>query len=82
MAEILENDLPVAKGGPAQLYPWDEWLDGKPRRLRRGEDFACQVNSMRASFSKRAQKRGLFAVTAVEEDDEDTLLVQVVGKRR
>jgi hypothetical protein len=41
-------------------YPWDEWLDGKPRRLKKGEDFtinsASFVNVCHVSAKTRRKK--------------------------
>ena len=38
MAKVLDQ-LPSACAGRATSYPWHEWMDGKARKLVKGEDF-------------------------------------------
>jgi hypothetical protein len=34
MAEIVDDLPPARRGGRPNLYPWDQWLDGRTRKLR------------------------------------------------
>ncbi len=69
MAEILETFPSKAgtRGNPK--YPFDEWFDGKTRKLYRynnlkqtgqdARDFDCTVESMRGQLYKAASRRGI-----------------------
>ena len=62
MAKILdETQAPTGRHGVR--YPWDEWLDGKPRELVPGEDFKIKSASMRVLVYQAAYKRGLKVAT-------------------
>lgn len=64
MAIILDTPLPKRTGGHRKpIYPYDEWLDGKVRIIRRGEDFKATVPSVRSSLSGEATNRGLKLAT-------------------
>jgi hypothetical protein len=39
-------------------YPWDEWLDGSPWELVRGDDFTSRSTTLRANAQIQAKKRG------------------------
>lgn len=73
MAEKLDS---YDFGRNAPEYDWDDWLDGKPTRLRQGEDFTIAVVSIRAQAHAQARARGLRAVT--HREDEKTLVIQAV----
>ena len=55
MAEILDQ-FPTTGG--AAVYPWDEWLDGRVRKLRAGEDFKSKPSTFRSNAGLQASKRG------------------------
>lgn len=55
MAEIIEDGALR----PRRRYPWDEWADGRARRIRRGEDFDTSAASMRVRLYQEARRRGL-----------------------
>jgi len=67
MATILKNYEPKKPQRPSR-YPWDEWFDGRIRRLTQGKknDFQCSVASMADLCRKTARKRE-FPVTVHEE---------------
>lgn len=67
MAKVLQQYEPKRRG-PKTRYPWDQWLDGKIRRLDqgKGKDFQCSVTSMVDLVRKTARKRGV-SVTVHEE---------------
>jgi hypothetical protein len=60
------------------LYDWDQWLDGSPWLLTRGEDFEIDIPSMRAAASRAAKARGLRVRTSAVEasDGQSALAVQ------
>ena len=66
MAQVLE-------AFPAREYNWDEWLDGEPRVLIRGEDFDTDPASMRVTVYRAATRRGQRVRTMIEGD---TLVIQ------
>lgn len=66
MAEVLD-EFDFRNGG-SSLYPWDEWFDGRIRRLRQGEDFVTDPRTMRTALQARARKRGGRARTHVKGD--------------
>ncbi len=68
MAQIVNNGLPRTQGRPP-VYPWDEWCDGKARRLFRGEDFFSHPKSFRVLVHRTAKGRGLKAHTHIEDDN-------------
>jgi hypothetical protein len=39
-------------------YPWDQWLDGHPWELIRGEDFQAKPGTFRTNAQTQAKKRG------------------------
>lgn len=56
MAEILDS-MPVPVGRPCK-YPWDEWMDGQIRIIRRGEDYAITTTGMKAVLAHAATRYG------------------------
>jgi len=79
MATILETPLPKRTGGHRKaIYPYDEWLDGQVRSIKRGKnppadgDFSATVPSMRSSLSGEATNRGVkLATRAFPKHEED-----------
>lgn len=59
--------LDVALVRRAPTYPWDDWLDGQPRRLLRGSDFRCQVQEMAALTRQAGRRRGLLVRTSTRD---------------
>lgn len=64
-------------------HPYHEWFDGKPRRLVKGDDFTCQVSTLREAVRNAAMKRGLQVNYRVVRKDpkgggKDCLYVQLV----
>lgn len=76
MAERLES-YDGFIGGSHGSYP-AEWLDGSVWRLKRGEDFAVRVASLRGALHQRAKREGGGLKTRVP--DEDTLIIQFVPR--
>lgn len=65
MTEVLEEFPTSHRGRPAK-YPWDEWADGKVRRLVQGEHFPCSVASFRALVHKTASSRAARGLPRTE----------------
>lgn len=54
----MARRLDVFPPATTPRYPWDEWLDGTPWELHRGEDFDAKVPTLRATAKAQAKKRG------------------------
>ena len=57
MAEQLESfdfQPPRCK----HLYPWDDWLNGKPWKLVHGQDFLVKIASFQTQASIVSRRRG------------------------
>jgi hypothetical protein len=65
MAEVLDA-LPASS--PRTRYPWEDWTDGRPRRLLPGRDFYTTVRGMRSTVQTRAKALDM-AVAMVSERD-------------
>ena len=61
-------------------YPWDEWLDGKVRLLRKGDQYTTSTDTMRAVASNAAKKAGKRLRTKVTKDDDgcEALIIQAL----
>jgi len=59
-------------------YPWQEWLDGKPRILTLGEDFTVSLVAMQRHFVRTAKERGLQGHTRIISPTE--IAVQAVAR--
>lgn len=57
MAKILKRYDPPKRRGPKTMYPYDDWLDGKTRRLKAGEDFQCTQESIEGLIRDAAKAR-------------------------
>jgi hypothetical protein len=68
MPEIIP-EFSSKKGRPPK-YQWDEWADGKSRRLYKDQDFACELISMRTMIHRQARLMGLRAYTHINEADQ------------
>jgi hypothetical protein len=68
--------------GSRVKYDYEAILDGRPHRLKRGEDFGEKVTikSLRSMLHKKASDFGKSLNTQVESDD--ALVVQAVVKHR
>lgn len=62
-------------------YPWDEWLDGKPRKLVKGEDFQVDLKGMACQCHNVARRRGA-GVTVRVRSDEGAIYIQKLDKPR
>jgi hypothetical protein len=74
MAQKLDA-FPVA--AQRSSYPLDEWLDGSPWRLVKGEDFDQSPTSMRSMLSTAAKARGMRLRTRRRtENGQEALLIE------
>lgn len=76
MAEVLHG-VDLRKTARIRRYPWTEWLDGKVRRLHKGKDFFCAMETLQNAFYARCSKAGKRGITRIE--SESTILVQAVN---
>ena len=58
MADRID-EFPAEQRPPTRRYPWDEWTDGSPWKLVRGEDFDQEVDQFRNRLYPQAKRRGL-----------------------
>lgn len=67
----MSRVLPFFPKRPRSRYrtDWSRFLDGQVHELRRGVDFVCSTDSMRATLRRAADRKGLRIRTAVESDD-------------
>lgn len=66
-------------GGPTRdRYDWDQWFDGEPWLLKKGEDYEIATASMRAAVSRAAKDAGKKVRTRVGSDSAgtETLVIQ------
>lgn len=54
---------------PQGRYPWDEWTNGRPWRITRGEDYDIPTENMRANLHMRASSMGCKVQTHKATDD-------------
>jgi hypothetical protein len=58
-------------------YPWDEWLDGSPWELVRGDDFQAKPTTFRANAQTQAKKRGgRVRSRAIDVDGREAVVIQ------
>ena len=79
MAEVLDQ-LPSASTGRSISYPWDQWMDGKARKLVKGEDFSCSPKSMRCMAYAKSKKANKHLKTRTNPGEPDALWIQFVDK--
>ena len=60
-------------------YPWQEWLDGKPRILTLGEDFTVSLVAMQRHFVRTAKQRALQGNTRIISPTE--IAVQAIARQ-
>lgn len=61
------------------IQKWDEWLDGKARKLKQGEDFHCSPARFAILAHAAARRRGKQVETSRVLDGRPEIYVQVVG---
>lgn len=68
----------MAKQIQGNIYPWDRWLDGKRRTLKRGTHFQILPHTLRIIAYGAAKRRGIKVTCSVP--NEDTLRIQASGR--
>lgn len=72
MAEVVDEWPETARSargsGSKFKYPWDEWFDGKMRKLQHGVDYELETRNMQRGILKKARQRNVRIRTAVEDD--------------
>jgi hypothetical protein len=69
VAEVVDKLPKSQRGGSLPTHPWDDWFDGRPWKLTRGEDFQPEPRRFRRYVHHRAVKRGQKVETRVDGDD-------------
>lgn len=79
--EIIGNDLVTKGGHRSARYPWDEWLDGQHRAVKRGVDFPETTEPVNFGEAIRlaARRRNLRVKISVTKDHPGEVHFQVVG---
>lgn len=75
MSRITDESIFESEPNPGHFtekYPYDEWLDEKPRILVRGVDFGedLSVGSLRNTFKRAIERRGYRLRIRVINNDE------------
>lgn len=68
------NSFP-GRRGPQGRYPWDEWTNGRPWRITRGEDYDVPTENMRVNLHMRASSMGRKVKTRKIADDQGEGLI-------
>jgi len=78
MAERI-TELPTGRGARSSVN--DEWLDGSPWKLTKGEDYERSTSAQRAALSAAGQARGLRLRSRVgrEQDGTESLSIQFIA---
>jgi len=78
MAERI-TELPTGRGARSSVN--DEWLDGSPWKLTKGEDYERSTSAQRAALSAAGRARGLRLRSRVgrEQDGTECLLIQFIA---
>jgi hypothetical protein len=73
MATTLETFPRLA----TQMYPWDEWLDGRVWQLTRGEDYKSKTSTFMANARLQAKRRGgTLRTSARDNAGRESLVIQ------
>ncbi len=67
MAEVLKTFDFSKAGTRSSKYPWDEWCDGKIRRVVQGKDFESKPTTFRSALHNQASRREMKVRAHVEE---------------
>lgn len=65
---------------PSNLYPWDQWQDGRWWTIESGKDFDCMVSSMRDQLHVRARTTGVKVKTHTDMGSKIQFIFQVAGE--
>lgn len=77
MATQLDTFPGPGGAGRPRRYPWDEWTNGRPWRITRGEDYTIATENMRTNLHMRATSIGRKVQTRrVTDDQEESLIFQ------
>lgn len=69
MADRIDTFTP-GKGGALPKYPWEDWTDGSPWRIHRGQDYDISTESMAAVVRNYARRVGLTVETKRSRDED------------
>ncbi len=74
MARRLDS-FPAEERRDQRHYPWDEWTDGSPWEIRRGDDYDVETENMRVNLHMRADSKVLKVRTRKVRDEHGEGLV-------
>jgi hypothetical protein len=74
MATRLDT-FPGDDARPPRRYPWDQWTDGSPWQIRRGEDYDVPTENMRVSLHMKADSLACKVRTHKFDDDHSEGLI-------
>jgi hypothetical protein len=75
VAEVVDRLPKVSRPGRPPTYPWNDWLDGRVWKLRRGEDFPSESRT----FGNMAQACGARHGVKVEtRTDGDVIYIRAL----
>jgi hypothetical protein len=60
---------------PQRRYPWDEWTNGRPWQIMRGEDYDISTENMRTNLHMRASSMGRTVKTQKITNDQGEGLI-------
>lgn len=75
MAEPVAEFPNLLGKGYKDIYPWDDWADGRVWCIERDTDFVCLMRTITSSIHKAAHDRGRVAKTM--RDGEDRIYFQM-----
>ena len=67
MPELLKRDVRGTTGPRGSIKP--EWLDGRPRLFRRGDDFSGRPEEFARKFRHAARKAGMLGKCQIIDDN-------------
>lgn len=70
------NELPSVIRNAHSKYPWNEWLNGSPWMIKRGEDFECSQLTMAQNLRTRAHRENRGVTVRSERSGDGALYFQ------
>ena len=65
---------------PGSKYPWSDWQDGRWWTIRHGEDFHCELKTMRDQLHVRAKTTNTYVKTYSDKIDRVTFVFSGDGE--
>ena len=75
----MAQKLSAFPSSTGQRYPWDEWLDGDPWQLVRGEDYDAKTATLISNARVQADKRdGTVRTRNLQDAGREIVILQFV----